>query len=101
MWRVWVANRFFPFHGVALIFIGLPLTIYKGYLSKVIFIIGLFIVLMGPFVLIYPEKIRGVFSESESALSDRERRAMIYVDALVRFSAGAVFFISCWKTFFK
>ena len=32
MWRIWVLNRFFPVHGLALIFIGLPLTVYKGYL---------------------------------------------------------------------
>lgn len=101
MWRRWVLSWFFPLHGLALIFIGLPLAVYKGYLSSVIFYIGLFIVFTGPFVLIYPEKIRKVFSSSGDMFKDKEIKVMIYMDAGFRICAGAIFLVSCWKTFFN
>jgi hypothetical protein len=100
MWKKWVAGSFFPFHGLALIFTGLPLTFYKGYLSSVIFYIGLFVVLMGPFILIYPEKIRKVFNDSENVFNQRDIKMMIYFDAFFRSAAGIIFLLSCWKTFF-
>ena len=98
MWKKWVAGRFFQIHGVFLIFVGLPLTFYKGYLSSVIFYIGLFVVLMGPFILIYPEKIRNVFNDSENVFNQRDIKLMIYFDAFFRFAAGVIFLLSCWKT---
>jgi uncharacterized protein YjeT (DUF2065 family) len=99
MWGKWVSNRFFPAHGLALIFIGLPLTVYKGYLSSVIFAVGLIVVFTGPFILIYPEKIRKVFNDSGNMFNDKEIRAMIYTDAFFRFATGSVFLASGWKTF--
>lgn len=101
MWSNWVSNRLFPLHGLALIFIGMPLTVYKGYLSPVIFYIGLLVVFTGPFILIYPEKIRKVFSNSDDIFKDKDIKIMIYVDALFRLSVGIVFWTSCWKTFFN
>lgn len=100
-WSRWVSFRFFPLHGAALVMIGFPLTIYKGYLSSVIFWIGMLIVLTGPFILVYPEKVRNVFNESNEAFSERERRIMIYMDAVFRGAAGVIFLVSCWKTFFN
>lgn len=99
MWEKWVSSRFFPVHGLALIFIGLPLTVYKGYLSSVIFYIGLLIVFTGPFILIYPEKIKNVFTDTENLLKDRDKKIMIYFDSVFRLSTGLIFFVSCWKTF--
>lgn len=99
MWRLWILNRFFPLHGFALICIGFPLTVYRGYLSSIIFYIGLFIVLTGPFVIIYPEKIRRAFDNSNDFFKERDIRIMIYLDALFRSGAGLIFLISCWKTF--
>jgi len=101
MWGSWVSNRFFPLHGVALIFIGLSLTVYKGYLSSIIFYIGLIVVFTGPFILIYPEKIKKVFSESGNIFKDKDIKNMIYIDAFFRLSIGILFSISCWKTFFN
>ena len=101
MWQHWVSNRFFPVHGIALIFIGLPLTVYKGYLSSLIFYIGLLIVFTGPFILIYPEKIRRAFINSEDVFRDKDIKIMIFLDAFFRISMGIIFFISCWKTFYK
>jgi len=101
MWRNWVSNRFFPVHGLALIFIGLPLTLFKGYLSSLIFCIGLVIVFTGPFILIYPEKIQKVFIDSGEIFKDKDIKIMIYLDAVFRISTGIIFMISCWKTFFN
>lgn len=99
MWEKWVLNRLFPVHGLGLIFIGLPLTIYKGYLSSIIFYIGLLVVFSGPFILIYPEKIRKVFSNSDDIFKKKDIKIMIYLDAFFRLSVGIIFWISCWKTF--
>ncbi len=100
MWKRWVSGSFFPLHGIALIFIGLPMTFYKGYLSSIIFYIGLFIVFTGPFIIIYPEKIRKVFNNSEDVFSDKDVKIMIFFDAFFRLIIGLIFFISCRKTFF-
>lgn len=100
MWRLWVSNSLFPIHGFGLIIVGIPLAVYKGFLSSIIFYIGLFVVFTGPFILIYPEKIRKVFSDSENIFKEKDIKVMIYIDAFIRMSAGAVFLTSCWKTFF-
>lgn len=100
MWRKWVSDRFFPIHGLVLIVVGLPLTFYKGYMSSLIFYIGLVIVFTGPFIILYPEKIQKVFNNSEIVFTDKDIRVMIYLDAFFRFSVGVIFLTSCWKTFF-
>jgi len=101
IWRMWILNRFFPIHGVALIFIGLPLTLYNGYLSGVIFFIGLVVVFTGPFILIYPEKIRKALNNSGDTFKDNEIKIIIFLDAFLRICTGFIFMISSWKTFFN
>ncbi len=100
MWKRWVLNRFFPVHGLALIFIGLPLTVYSGYLSRLIFIIGLIVVFTGPFILIYPEKFIKIFKDSDELFTKKDIKAMIFFDAVLRAGASIIFFISCRETFF-
>ena len=100
MWKSWVLNRFFPLHGIILISVGLPLTAYNGYMSRIIFIIGLAVVFTGPFLLIYPEKFVRVFNDSDELFNEKDIKIMIFIDAALRSSASAVFFISCWKTFY-
>lgn len=75
------------------------MTIYKGFLSSIIFFIGLFVVFTGPFILIYPEKIQDAFSNSDTRFKEKDIKIMIYIDALFRLSAGSIFLLSCWKTF--
>jgi hypothetical protein len=99
VWKKWAMSRFFPMHGVTLILVGLPLTVYKGYMSSIIFVIGLFIVFTGPFILIYPEKVKSIFEKSDEVFSSTEIKAMIFLDAFLRSGAAVIFFISCWKTF--
>ena len=101
MWKKWVLNRFFRLHGIILIFTGLPLTVYNGYLSRIIFIIGLVVVFSGPFILIYPEKFISLFENSDELFSKNDIKVMIFLDAFLRSGASVVFFISCWKTFYN
>lgn len=97
-WSSWSASRFFPFHGALLILAGMPLTIYKGYLSSVIFYIGLVVVLSGPFVLIYPEKVREAFSYSSEEFTGSSLKKIIRFDALLRLATSAILALSYYKS---
>ena len=97
-WKNWVKNKFFPIHGILLIAAGLPLTIYKGYMSGVLFFIGLFIVFTGPLVLIYPDKIRNAFLTAESEISREGLKRMIYFDSAMRLVFCAILLLSYYRT---
>ena len=100
LWKRWTWNRFFYIHGIFLIAAGFPLTIYKGHFSGILFVIGLIIVLTGPFVLIYPEKIRGVFSEAEKEMKPESIKQLIYFDSAMRICFAAILYISFYRTFY-
>ena len=95
LWKKWVGN-----HGFFLIAAGFPLTIYRGYFSGILFAIGLIIVLTGPFVLIYPEKIRALFSEAEKDLNQKSIKNLIYFDAAMRVVFSLILFASFYRTFY-
>jgi hypothetical protein len=97
-WKEWISCRFFRFHGAALIVIGFPLTIYNGYLSSVIFLIGLVVVFTGPVILIYPEKIREAFSYSSETFQQGSLKKIVRFDAAVRMAAGIILVISFFKS---
>jgi uncharacterized protein YjeT (DUF2065 family) len=90
LWKSWAFKRYFFLHGSLLIAAGFPLTIYKGPLSTIIFIIGIFAVLTGPFILIYPEKIRHMFQAMSEEMKDGDIKKMIYIEGSLRIAAGAV-----------
>jgi len=90
LWKSWVFKRYFFLHGALLIAGGFPLTIYKGPLSSIIFIFGIFAVLIGPFVLIYPEKIRNMFQAMSEEMKDGDIKKTIYIEGSLRIAAGAV-----------
>jgi hypothetical protein len=87
-WRRWSSSRFFFFHGILLIAAGFPLTLYEGPLSPVIFTMGLLAALTGPFVLIYPEKFRMIFSSVGEEMKNAGIKKMVYVEGFVRIAAG-------------
>jgi hypothetical protein len=89
-WKKWVSGKLFFLHGLLLIAAGFPLTIYKGPLSPVLFIFGLIAVLTGPFVLIYPEKIRLMFLAMAEETGDADMKKIIYAEGLLRISAGII-----------
>jgi len=97
-WKTWISCRFFPFHGAALIVIGFPLTIYNGYLSSIIFLIGLVVVFTGPVILIYPEKIREAFSFSSETFEEGSLKKIVRFDAIMRMAAGIILVISFYKS---
>jgi hypothetical protein len=99
-WKRWVRNRYFYIHGLFLIAAGFPLTIYKGYFSGILFVIGLIIVLTGPFILIYPEKIKEVFYEAERDMNPDSIKKLIYFDSAMRISFAVILYISFYRTFY-
>lgn len=90
LWKKWVFHRLFPFHGILLIAAGFPFIIYKGFFSVIIFWIGVFMAITGPFLLFYPEKIRNAFITVENDFKTKDIKIMIYVDASLRFAAGII-----------
>lgn len=88
LWMKWIRHRLYFFHGLILIIGGFPLTAYRGRFSGVIFALGLIIVFTGPFILIYPEKIRKVFETMEAHEDGAVIRHLMYADAFVRVLSG-------------
>ncbi|TFH42050.1 MAG: hypothetical protein E4G96_04265 [Chrysiogenales bacterium] len=94
LWRSWSAHRLFFMHGVLLIVAGFPLVLYHGPLSTIVFIIGLVIVFTGPFVLIYPEKIRAMFTSLEEELGSDRIRTIMRMESFIRIAAGAILVVA-------
>lgn len=98
LWKKWVFHRFFPVHGVVLIAAGFPFIFFKGYLSGFLFWIGILMTFSGPFLLIYPEKVRDAFSAAEKSFKKKDLRNMVYIDAFLRLLAGIFIIIAYLKT---
>lgn len=94
LWEKWMATRFFFLHGIILILGGFPLTLYKGPLSTIIFIIGLIPVITGPFILLYPEKIQKIFTDTYEEFKRDGVKKIIYFDAALRISIGFICILS-------
>ncbi len=90
-WRRWSSSRYFFLHGMLLIAGGFPLTLYHGPLSWIVFAMGLLAALTGPFVLIYPEKFRMMFSMVTNEMKDAGIKKMVYIEGLLRIVAGIIF----------
>ncbi len=61
-WKGWINHRLFPLHGVGLVILGFPFTCYNGSSAgKIIFILGVLIVLTGPIIILYADKEFGRF----------------------------------------
>ncbi len=95
LWKKWVFNRFFFLHGILLIAAGFPFIFYRGYLAGFLFWIGIFMTLTGPFLLIYPEKIRAVFTSADNEFKKNELRGIVFSDALIRIGAGILTLYAC------
>lgn len=93
-WERWIMHRFFPVHGLFLIVAGMPLTAYNGTFSTFIFVFGVTVVLTGPFILLYPEKIRASFKEAAALEGENFQSYLVRFDAIVRLFCGIVFIVS-------
>lgn len=89
-WVSWTTSKWFFLHGIILIAAGFPLTLVPHHnpLSTPLFIVGMIVVFSGPFILIYPEKIRNLFIQGLDELGQTGSRFALIVDAIARIAAG-------------
>lgn len=100
LWRKGVSHRFFHLYGIFLSAVGFPLTLYPDcFMRVVIFAVGIVLVFTGPFILLYPEKIRNTFLEATGDMEQGDIRRFVYIDAVVRIILGIIF-ISCTVSLF-
>ncbi|MCX8122537.1 MAG: hypothetical protein N3F66_00050 [Spirochaetes bacterium] len=95
MLRLWIkvsSSKIYFLYGIVLICAGFPLTQVPSSnpLSTPLFIIGLIVVFSGPFVLIYPEKIRNLFFQGIDELGYAGSRFAILVDAIARITVATL-----------
>ena len=95
-----ISSKYFFIYGFLLICAGFPLTLYKGELSGILFYIGLFIVLTGPFVIIYPDKLKNSFYEAEIEIKQMSLYKLICFEAFMRIGFSLILFFSYYKTYF-
>jgi hypothetical protein len=94
-WKAWVGNRFFFLHGAFLIALGFPLTCYNNApMSTFVFGFGLVLVFTGPFLLIYANRIRKLFTATTTDMDESSIRHLVFFDAGIRLIIGAAFVYS-------
>ncbi len=98
-WMRWFAHRLFFLHGIILVLLGFPLTFYNGKWSTFVFIVGLFMVITGPFVIVYPEKIRESFGEISSEMGEETVKKLVLFDSAVRLIIGIIFLYCALSTY--
>lgn len=98
-WMRWFAHRLFFIHGILLVSLGFPLTFYNGKWSTFVFIVGLFMVITGPFVIIYPEKIRESFEEISSEMGEDVVKKLVLFDSATRLVIGIIFLYCALTTY--
>ena len=93
LWKAWIFHRLFPLHGLILSCGGLPLTFFRDTISgKIMFCIGLVVVLTGPFIILFPGRIRSLFAMTELELREEgEPEGLVYFDAAIKGTAGMFF----------
>ncbi len=98
-WMRWFAHRLFFLHGIILVLLGFPLTFYNGKWSTFVFLVGLFMVITGPFVIIYPEKIRESFEDISLEMGEDTVRRLVLFDSAVRLIIGIIFLYCAISTY--
>ena len=93
-WLVWINNPAFPLHGLLLVAGGMPLTMYGGPLSAFVFTMGLFAVFTGPFVLLYPDKIRVAFRQASIEEGEEFQRRLVRIDGFLRCVCGGILILT-------
>ncbi len=89
-WIKLLSSKIYPLYGIIVILAGFPLTQVPSSnpLSTPLFIIGLIVVFSGPFILIYPEKVRNLFFHGLDELGQRGSLFAIILDAIARIVVG-------------
>ncbi|MBN1500980.1 MAG: hypothetical protein JW982_12540 [Spirochaetes bacterium] len=97
IWMKWINSRFFRLQGIAYMVGGFPLTQMRGSAAGfIMLIIGLIIVLTGPFILFYPDKFLSMIN-SEKELLNNDHKSLIYGDAAMKIAASTVLFFNSYK----
>jgi hypothetical protein len=82
--RSWIFCRWYPLHGIILSAGALPLTFFRDTAAgKAMMAAGIVVVLTGPFIFFYTEKVREIFKETEEEIG-ANRKKLMYLDAVVR-----------------
>lgn len=92
VWEKWINSPLFFLHGFLLAVGGLPLTFFRDSISgKIMMAVGIFVILTGAFIIIYPDRIRKYFLLTESEVEDEDRKGLAYIDAVVHAFSGILF----------
>jgi hypothetical protein len=92
IWTKWISHRFFRIHGALIIIGGLPLTLFReGVSGKLMFCIEFFVVFMGPFILLFPNKLRDLYIHTEAEIEEKDKNGITYFDAITRGVSGTIF----------
>jgi hypothetical protein len=84
----WIQHPLFPVHGFMLMLGAFPLVLFRESLSgKIMMGIGLVIVFTGPFILLFPDKMRSLFMHTDKEI-ENNRRKLLFIDATVRLLCG-------------
>jgi hypothetical protein len=84
----WIQHPLFPIHGLILMLGAFPLILFRESLSgKMMMGIGLVIVFTGPFILLFPDKMRTLFMHTDKEI-ENNRRTLLFIDASVRLLCG-------------
>jgi len=91
-WKKWINHPLYPLHGIILMVGGLPLTFFRdGISGKIMMGIGIFIVITGPFIFLFPGRMREFFTTTESEIGEEDRPHLVYFDAVMRGFSGFLF----------
>lgn len=93
-WRNWARHRLFFLYGIILVAMGFPFTIYDGPLSGIIFVFGIITVIMGPFIILYPQKFKEIYENMETELDSASMQRLLRAEALLRAAIGVICLIS-------
>jgi len=98
IWTKWISHRFFRIHGAIIIIGGLPLTLFReGIAGKLMFCIGIFVVFMGPFILLFPNRLRDLYIRTEAEIEEEDKKGIIYFDAITRGVSGSIFIYAIFR----
>ena len=72
----------------------MPITLFDGFLSGLVFVIGCIVVLTGPFILLYPEKINQMFNSASEEMKEQGIKKIVYFEAVIRILTGVLFIVA-------
>ncbi len=88
LWKKILSGRAVYAYGLALVLAGFPLTAYHGRLSTLLFIAGLVMVLTGPVIILYPDKVRSMFQEIENVPEGMSVKSLMRTEGTLVTAAG-------------